>query len=63
MQALEAALRAGAGALSFLTRVPVGRWVDLDAEDVARGAVAFPVVGGGIGVVAGLVVVGLDARL
>ena len=52
-----------AGALSFLTRVPVGRWVDLDAEDVARGAVAFPVVGAGIGAIVGLVAVGLDARL
>ena len=49
MQALESAFRAGAGAVAFLTRVPVGRWVDLDAEDVARGAVAFPVVGAGIG--------------
>ena len=28
--------------VAFLTRVPVGRWVDLDAEDVARGAVAVP---------------------
>ena len=63
MQALESAFRAGAGALSFLTRVPVGRWVDLDAEDVARGAVVFPVVGAGIGAVVGLVAVGLDARL
>lgn len=63
MPALEAVLRAGVGALSFLTRVPVGRWVDLDGEDVARGAVVFPVVGAGIGALAGLVAVGLDARL
>ena len=63
MQALESAFRAGAGALALLTRVPVGHWVDLDAEDVARGAVAFPVVGAGIGALVGLVAVGLDARL
>jgi adenosylcobinamide-GDP ribazoletransferase len=63
MQALEAGLRAAAGAVSFLTRLPIGRWVALDGEDVARGAVLFPVVGAGLGAVVGLVVVGLDARL
>jgi adenosylcobinamide-GDP ribazoletransferase len=48
-----ASLRAGAGAVSFLTRVPVGRVVDVDATDVARGAAAFPLVGAGVGAVAG----------
>lgn len=63
MQVLETGLRAVAGALSFLTRIPVGRRVALDADDVARGAVLFPLVGAGIGALVGLVVVGLDARL
>jgi adenosylcobinamide-GDP ribazoletransferase len=63
MQALETALRAGAGAVSFLTRIPVGGRVELEAEDVARGAVLFPVVGAGLGALLGLVVVGLDTRL
>lgn len=44
-----ASVRAGAGALSFLTRVPVGRVIQLDGADVARGAVAFPLVGGAVG--------------
>jgi adenosylcobinamide-GDP ribazoletransferase len=48
-----ASVRAGAGAVSFLTRVPVGRVVDVDAADVARGAVAFPLVGAGVGAVTG----------
>jgi hypothetical protein len=63
MPALETGVRAAAGALSFLTRVPVGRRVVLDGDDVARGAVLFPLVGAGIGALVGLVVVGLDARL
>jgi cobalamin 5'-phosphate synthase/cobalamin synthase len=46
-------VRAGAGALSFLTRVPVGRIVDLDGGDVARGAMVFPLVGAGVGALAG----------
>ena len=56
-------MRAAAGALSFLTRVPVGSRVALGGADVARGAVLFPLVGAAIGTLVGLVVVGLDARL
>jgi adenosylcobinamide-GDP ribazoletransferase len=63
MQALETALRAVMGAVSFLTRIPVGGRLDLGPDDVARGAVLFPVVGAGLGALVGLVVVGLDARL
>ena len=48
-----AELRGLAAAVAFLTRVPVGRWVDLDAADVARGGALFPLVGAGIGVVVG----------
>ena len=38
-------LRAGLAAIAFLTRVPVGRLVALDASDVARGAALFPLFG------------------
>jgi adenosylcobinamide-GDP ribazoletransferase len=53
------ALRAGAGAVAFLTRLPVGRVVTLDGDDVARGAVAFPLVGAGIGAAVGGTAAGL----
>lgn len=46
-------VRAAAAAVAFLTRVPVGRVVELDATDVARGAALFPLVGAGIGAVVG----------
>jgi cobalamin 5'-phosphate synthase/cobalamin synthase len=47
-------IRAGLAAVAFLTRVPVGRAAALDARDVARGAVAFPLVGGAVGAAAGV---------
>jgi adenosylcobinamide-GDP ribazoletransferase len=56
-------LRAAAAALAFLTRMPVGRLVVLGPDDVARGAVLFPVVGAGIGALVGGVAVGLESRL
>lgn len=43
------------GAVSFLTRVPVGG--EIDADDVARGAALFPLVGAGVGAVSGGVAV------
>ena len=46
-------LRGLAAAVAFLTRVPVGRFVTLDAADVARGGALFPLVGAGIGAVVG----------
>jgi cobalamin 5'-phosphate synthase/cobalamin synthase len=55
--------RAAVGAVSFLTRFPVGRWVAVQPGDVARGAVLFPLVGAGIGAAAGGLVAGLDGRL
>jgi adenosylcobinamide-GDP ribazoletransferase len=48
-----ASLRAAAAAVSFLTRVPVGRVVAVEGDEVARGAVLFPLVGAGVGAVAG----------
>lgn len=55
-------LRAVVAAVAFLTRIPVGRVV-LGADDVAKGAVLFPLVGAGIGALVGLTVVGLDGEL
>lgn len=48
-----ASLRAVAGAVSFLTIVPVGRIVALDARDVTCGTLFFPLVGAGIGALTG----------
>jgi len=44
-----ASVRASVAAVAFLTRVPVGRAIALDADDVARATVVFPLVGAGIG--------------
>jgi adenosylcobinamide-GDP ribazoletransferase len=52
MQAAEA-LRAGAAAVTFLTRIPLRYGRAPDATDVARGAVLFPVVGALVGAAAG----------
>lgn len=56
-------LRAAAAAVAFLTRLPVGRRLSLDGADVARGALLFPLVGAGMGVILGLTAMLLDARL
>src|SRR5262245_11857332 len=48
------ALRPAAAAVAFLTRVPLGRVVSVDAGDVGRGAWLFPAVGGLVGGTAGL---------
>jgi adenosylcobinamide-GDP ribazoletransferase len=47
-------VKSAAAAVAFLTRVPAGRWIALDASDVGRGAWLFPVVGGLVGGAAGL---------
>ena len=52
-------LRGLLAALTFLTRVPLGRRLVLDGEDVARAGPAFPLVGAGIGAAVG----GLAAAL
>ena len=51
----RALVRAAFGAVAFLTRIPVGRLVTLDATDVVRGTWLFPLVGAGVGALAGLV--------
>src|SRR5689334_17222143 len=58
-----AELRGLAAAVAFLTRVPVGRFVTLDAADVARGGALFPLVGAGIGTVVGGIAQGLSGSL
>jgi adenosylcobinamide-GDP ribazoletransferase len=59
MRVVSAELRGAAAALAFLTRVPVGRVVVLDADDVARGGSLFPLVGAGIGAATGGIVYAL----
>src|SRR6266478_2832608 len=51
--------RAAVAAVAFLTRLPVGRLLPLGGDDVARGAVLFPVVGAGIGAAVGGTAAGL----
>ena len=47
-------IRPAVAATSFLTRLPIGRLVQVEASDVASGAWLFPVVGGAVGGVSGL---------
>jgi adenosylcobinamide-GDP ribazoletransferase len=49
------AARAALAAVTFLTRVPVGRRVELVPADVTRGSAVFPLVGAVIGAAAGVV--------
>jgi adenosylcobinamide-GDP ribazoletransferase len=58
-----AELRALAAAVAFLTRVPVGRLVAVDASDVARGGAFFPLVGAGVGAVVGGITQAAAGRL
>jgi adenosylcobinamide-GDP ribazoletransferase len=57
------AFRAPLAAIAFLTRVPVGERIVLDAKDVARGAALFPLVGGAVGGVCGLLADALGGPL
>jgi adenosylcobinamide-GDP ribazoletransferase len=43
--------RPAVAAITFLTRLPLGRFVATDARDVARGAPLFPFVGAAVGAV------------
>jgi adenosylcobinamide-GDP ribazoletransferase len=56
-------LRAGAAAVCFLTRVPLGRVVAVDGDDLARSGIAFPVVGALLGALLGAVAIGLGSVL
>jgi adenosylcobinamide-GDP ribazoletransferase len=57
------ALQPAAAAVTFLTRVPLGRVVSVDAADIARGAWLFPLVGGAVGLLGGLVADAAATRL
>jgi adenosylcobinamide-GDP ribazoletransferase len=63
MRAVSRELRGGVAAVAFLTRVPVGRAIVLDAGDVGRGGVFFPLVGAGIGAATGGVAYALAGPL
>jgi adenosylcobinamide-GDP ribazoletransferase len=56
-------VRAAAAAVTFLTRVPLGRLVAVDAADVGRGTLLFPVVGAGVGALSGTLAVVAYPRL
>src|SRR5207244_4479932 len=58
-----ASVRAVAGALSFLTIMPVGRIAALDGRDVLRGTLLFPLVGAGMGALTGGIALGLHSWL
>lgn len=62
MSAIASVIRAIAAAISFLTRIPLGR-LRLDSLDVGRGSLFFPFVGAGIGALVGLVAEGLTGLL
>jgi adenosylcobinamide-GDP ribazoletransferase len=51
---MSGTLRPAVAAVAFLTRIPVARAIHLDADDVGRGAWLFPVVGGAVGGICGL---------
>jgi adenosylcobinamide-GDP ribazoletransferase len=55
MRVISAEARGLAAALTFLTRVPLGRVVELDVRDVARGGALFPLVGAGVGAAMGAI--------
>jgi adenosylcobinamide-GDP ribazoletransferase len=58
-----ASVRAAAAGVAFLTRIPIGRAIVLDGEDVGRAALVFPLVGAGIGALGGLTADGLAGPL
>jgi adenosylcobinamide-GDP ribazoletransferase len=63
MQAVSAELRGAAAAVAFLTRIPVGRLLELDGDDVARAGPAFPLVGAAVGAAVGVVAAALAGPL
>ena len=60
---LRDAVRGPLAAVSFLTSVPVGRLVAVDAAAVAAAAPFYPLVGAGLGAIAALVERGLSPSL
>jgi adenosylcobinamide-GDP ribazoletransferase len=56
-------LRAALAAVGFLTRIPIGNRVSLDAEDVTRAGAVFPLVGAALGACVGAIAAALDRPL
>ena len=56
-------VKAAVAAVTFLTRIPFGRFVATDAQDVARAAPLFPVVGAAVGALGAGVVLLLEPTL
>ena len=56
-------LRAAAAAVTFLTRIPVGRWIDVGGDDVARAGLVFPLVGAAIGAAVGGIAAALAGQV
>ena len=56
-------IRPPLAAIAFLTRIPVGRLVAIDATDISRGAWLFPLVGGAVGAAVGFVAQALVSEL
>jgi adenosylcobinamide-GDP ribazoletransferase len=52
-----------AAATTFLTRIPLGRWIEIDGRTVAAAAPFYPLIGAGVGVLGGLVADGLAGPL
>lgn len=63
MRAASRPLLLAAGATSFLTRLPIGRWVAVDGPTVAAAAPLYPLVGAGIGAAGGVTVALLSGPL
>jgi cobalamin 5'-phosphate synthase/cobalamin synthase len=56
-------VRSFAAAIAFLTRIPVGRWIEFDAADVARASGWFPFVGAILGALGCALAAGLRHHL
>lgn len=63
MRVVEAEARALGAAVAFLTRVPVGRRLELDGRDVARAGALFPLAGAAIGAAVGGVAAALSGPM
>jgi adenosylcobinamide-GDP ribazoletransferase len=61
--AIRSELRAVAGAVTLLTRLPIGRRVAVDETDIARSLAWLPLVGLGLGGAVALAARGLEGRL
>jgi adenosylcobinamide-GDP ribazoletransferase len=63
MRAVEAEARALGAAVAFLTRLPLGRRLELDGDDVARAGALFPLAGAAVGAAVGGVAAALAGAM